>query len=167
LPGWYGFGSAVETFVKEAPGERTALLTRMNGEWPFFRALFSNMDMVLAKADMALAKRYTELVPDRTLAAKVFGILEEEWRRTIKALDKIQGTTERLADNPALARSIRHRFPYIAPLNHLQVELLRRWRGGEQADRTLRTILISIQRCRGGPAQFGMTDGITRSPMRA
>ncbi len=65
LPGWFGFSSAVEAFVKEAPEERMSLLTRMNGEWPFFRALLSNMDMVLAKADMGIAKRYTELVPDR------------------------------------------------------------------------------------------------------
>jgi phosphoenolpyruvate carboxylase len=155
LPGWFGFGSAVEAFVKEAPEERMALLTRMNGEWPFFRALLSNMDMVLAKADMGIAKRYTELVPDQTLAEKVFGVLEEEWWRTTKALNTIRGTTERLADNPALARSIRHRFPYIAPLNHLQVELLRRWRGGEQADRTLRTILISINGVAAGLRNSG------------
>jgi phosphoenolpyruvate carboxylase len=152
LPGWFGFGSAVEAFVKGAPEERMALLTRMNGEWPFFRAL---LDMVLAKADMGIAKRYTELVPDRALAAKVFGVLENEWRRTTKALDTIQGTTERLADNPALARSIRHRFPYIAPLNHLQIELLRRWRGGEEADRTLRTILISINGVAAGLRNSG------------
>jgi phosphoenolpyruvate carboxylase len=149
--GWLGG----EAFVKEAPEERMALLTRMNGEWPFFRALLSNMDMVLAKADMGIAKRYTELVPDRALAAKVFGVLEDEWRRTTKALDTIQGTTERLADNPALARSIRHRFPYIAPLNHLQIELLRNWRGGEQADRTLRTILISINGVAAGLRNSG------------
>ena len=155
LPGWFGFGSAVDAFLKEAPAERMALLIRMNGEWPFFRALLSNMDMVLAKADMAIAKRYAELVPDRALAEKVFGILEEEWRRTTKALDKIQGTTERLADNPALARAIRHRFPYIAPLNHLQVELLRRWRGGEHADRILRTILISINGVAAGLRNSG------------
>jgi phosphoenolpyruvate carboxylase len=155
LPGWFGFGSAVETFVKEAPGERMDLLIRMNREWPFFRALLSNMDMVLAKADMGLAKRYTELVPDQALATKIFGILEEEWRRTTKTLDEIQGTTERLADNPVLARSIRHRFPYIAPLNHLQVELLRRWRSGEHADRTLRTILISINGVAAGLRNSG------------
>ncbi|HUB65731.1 MAG TPA: phosphoenolpyruvate carboxylase [Methylocella sp.] len=155
LPGWFGFGSAVEAFVKESPGQRMDLLIRMNDEWPFFRALLSNMDMVLAKADMALAKRYSELVPDQTLATKVFSILEEEWRRTIKALDTIQRTTERLADNPALARSIRHRFPYIAPLNHLQIELLRRWRSGEQADRILRTILISINGVAAGLRNSG------------
>jgi phosphoenolpyruvate carboxylase len=110
---------------------------------------------VLAKADMGLAKRYTELVPDQALAAKIFGILEEEWRRTTKTLDEIQGTTERLADNPVLARSIRHRFPYIAPLNHLQVELLRRWRSGEHGDRTLRTILISINGVAAGLRNSG------------
>ena len=155
LPGWFGFGSAVESFVKEAPGERMALLSRMNREWPFFRALLSNMDMVLAKADMALARRYTELVPDQALAKRIFGMLEDEWRRTTKALNEIQGTTERLADNPALARSIRHRFPYIAPLNHLQVELLRRWRSGEHDDRTLRTILISINGVAAGLRNTG------------
>jgi phosphoenolpyruvate carboxylase len=155
LPGWFGFGSAVETFIKEAPGERMDLLTRMNREWPFFRALLSNMDMVLAKADMGLAKRYTELVPDQVLASKIFGILEEEWGRTMKALDEIQGTSERLADNTAFALSIRHRLPYIAPLNHLQVELLRRWRSGEQADRTLRTILISINGVAAGLRNSG------------
>jgi len=132
------------------------LLIRMNREWPFFRALLSNMDMVLAKADMGLAKRYTELVPDQALAAKIFGILEEEWRRTTKTLDEIQGTTERLADNPVLARSIRHRFPYIAPLNHLQVELfapLAQWRtwGPDPAHDP-----YLDQWRRRGPAQFGM-----------
>lgn len=155
LPGWFGFGSAVDVFVKDFPRERMDLLIRMNAEWPFFRALLSNMDMVLAKADMAIAKLYSELVPNKELAANVFGVLEEEWRRTVKALDSIQGTTERLGDNPALAGSIRHRFPYIAPLNHLQIELLRRWRKGEQADRLLRTILISINGVAAGLRNSG------------
>ncbi|HTV33296.1 MAG TPA: phosphoenolpyruvate carboxylase [Methylocella sp.] len=155
LPGWFGFGSAVEAFVKESPSERMALLCRMNDEWPFFRALLSNMDMVLAKADMGLARRYTELVPDRRLAEQIYAILEAEWRRTTKALDAITGAAERLADNPALARAIKQRFPYIAPLNHLQVELLRRWRGGEHADRILRTILISINGVAAGLRNSG------------
>ena len=127
----------------------------MNGEWPFFRALLSNMDMVLAKADMGLARRYSTLVPDKKLAEKVFGILEDEWQRTVKAVGLILGTTERLSDNPALARSIKHRFPYIAPLNHLQVELLRRWRSGEHADRMLRTVLISINGVAAGLRNSG------------
>jgi phosphoenolpyruvate carboxylase len=155
LPGWFGFGSAVESFVSEAPKERMALLQRMSAEWPFFRALLSNMDMVLAKADMHLAARYSELVPDQDLARTVFASLEEEWRRTTKALNEITGTTTRLADNPALAASLSHRFPYISPLNHLQVELLRRWREGEHDDKTLRAILISINGIAAGLRNTG------------
>jgi phosphoenolpyruvate carboxylase len=131
------------------------MLRRMNAEWPFFRALLSNMDMVLAKADMAIAKRYAGLVPDRKLADEVFSALEDEWKRTVEALDAIVGSKNRLADNPALARSIRHRFPYIAPLNHLQVELIRRWRGGEHDDKTLRGILISINGVAAGLRNTG------------
>lgn len=155
LPGWYGFGSAVQAFTANGPLDRMALLQRMNAEWPFFRVLLSNVDMVLAKADMALAKRYSELVPDRRLAAKVFTALEDEWMRTVESLNAITGTTERLADNPSLARSIRHRFPYIAPLNHLQVELLRRWRSGLHDDTTLRSILISINGVAAGLRNTG------------
>jgi phosphoenolpyruvate carboxylase len=155
LPGWFGFGSAVESFLADAPNDGMALLSRMYDEWPFFRALLSNIDMVLAKADMGLAKSYAGLVPDRELADKVLGILESEWRRTIDALNAITGTTERLVDNPTLARSIRHRFPYIAPLNHLQVELIRRWRSGAHDDRTLRTILISINGVAAGLRNTG------------
>jgi phosphoenolpyruvate carboxylase len=155
LPGWFGFGSAVERFVADAPEERLALLQRMSAEWPFFRALLSNMDMVLAKADLGIAKRYAELVPDEALARSVFASLEEEWRRTTKALNAITGVTSRLADNPALAGSLSHRFPYISPLNHLQVELLRRWRGGDHDDKTLRSILISINGIAAGLRNTG------------
>ncbi len=155
LPGWLGFGSAVESFIADAPAERMALLRRMSDQWPFFRTLLSNMDMVLAKADMTLAKRYADLVPDQDLAQKVFAALEQEWRRTIDVLNEITGTTERLADNPTLARSIKHRFPYIAPLNHLQVELIRRWRSGKHDDKTLRGILISINGVAAGLRNTG------------
>jgi phosphoenolpyruvate carboxylase len=127
----------------------------MYREWPFFRALLSNMDMVLAKTDLALARRYTELAPDAELARRLFNTLEAEWNRTTKALNEITGTQERLADNAALARSIRHRFPYIAPLNHLQVELIRRWRSGDHDERTRRGILISINGIAAGLRNTG------------
>lgn len=155
LPGWFGFGSGVEAFLADAPRERMALLQRMNRDWPFFRALLSNMDMVLAKTDLALARRYAELSGDRDLARRIFGTLEAEWARTVKALDDITGTRERLADNPTLARSIRHRFPYIAPLNHLQVELIRRWRTGAHDERTRRGIMISINGIAAGLRNTG------------
>jgi phosphoenolpyruvate carboxylase len=129
LNGWYGFGSAVEGFLADGPRkEQLALLQRMYRQWPFFRALLSNMDMVLAKSDLALGALYSELVADPALRARVFSAIEAEWQRTTDALYRITGDRQRLAHNSALARSIRYRFPYIDPLNHLQVELLRRYR---------------------------------------
>ena len=104
LPGWFGFGSGVQAFLADAPDQRMKVLRRMHREWPFFRALLSNMDMVLAKTDLALAKRYAELSADRERAAAIFGALEAEWTRTVAALNDITGTTQRLADNPVLRR---------------------------------------------------------------
>ncbi len=148
LPGWYGFGSAVDSFVHAGGArnkrEATALLQKMYRQWPFFRALLSNMDMVLAKSDLALASRYAELVSDARLRKRIFAIIEAEWHRTAEALHLITGERSRLAANPALQRSIRHRFPYIDPLHHLQVELVRRHREGKLDDRARRGIHISI-----------------------
>ncbi len=135
LPGWYGFGSAVQAFVAQDP-KNTALLKRMHRDWPFFNTLLSNMDMVLAKSDMALAALYAELVEDKALRKKVFAAIEAEWQRTVDALSLITGEPERLAGNAALRRSIEHRFPYIDPLHHLQVELIRRHRAGALAHDT-------------------------------
>ncbi|WP_311221330.1 MULTISPECIES: phosphoenolpyruvate carboxylase [unclassified Acidovorax] len=158
LPGWYGFGAAVEAFIK-APGEdpkaRLALLQKMYRQWPFFRTLLSNMDMVMAKSDMALASRYSELVTDTRLRKRVFGAIEAEWQRTGDALLRITGERQRLAGNTALARSIRHRFPYIDPLHHLQVELVRRWRGGQGNDRVQTGIHISINGIAAGLRNTG------------
>ncbi len=131
LPGWCGFGSAINEFLNSDPAlhdQRLALLQRMHKQWPFFRTLMSNLDMVIAKSDFAIAARYVELVPDKKLGKKIFGLIQAEWQRTNKALTMITGSDHRLASNPALARSIEHRFPYLDPLNHLQVELLRRYR---------------------------------------
>ncbi|ARP87000.1 phosphoenolpyruvate carboxylase [Bordetella genomosp. 9] len=134
LPGWYGFGSAVQAFVEDpAHGqgdEPWEWLRAMYRDWPFFRTLLSNLDMVLAKSDLALASRYAELVEDRQLRGTVFSEIEAEWRRTAQALSRITGDAERLARNPALARSISHRYPYLDPLHHVQLELMRRYRAG-------------------------------------
>jgi phosphoenolpyruvate carboxylase len=130
LPGWCGFGSAIEAFLAD-PGtraERLALLQRMHRQWPFFRTLLSNLDMVLAKSDLAIAERYAELVEDKRTARRIFGLIRAEWQRANDALAQITGETARLQSNPSLARSIEHRFPYLDPLNHLQVELMRRHR---------------------------------------
>ncbi|TXH86630.1 MAG: phosphoenolpyruvate carboxylase [Rhodoferax sp.] len=160
LPGWYGFGSAVERFT-EAAGKgdsaktRLALLQKMYKQWPFFRTLLSNMDMVMAKSDLALASRYAELVPDAKLRKAVFDAIEKEWHRTATALAQITGEKHRLANNAALQRSIRHRFPYIDPLHHLQVELVRRYRAGKADERVQRGIHISINGIAAGLRNTG------------
>ncbi len=157
LPGWYGFGAAVEAFLNsgEDPKRQLALLQKMYRQWPFFKTLLSNMDMVLAKSDLALASRYSELVQDTRLRKKIFSLIEAEWLRTVDALNRITGETDRLASNPALARSIRHRFPYIDPLHHLQVELVRRWRDGQAEERLKNGIHISINGIAAGVRNTG------------
>ena len=155
LPGWFGFGSAFDDFIATDREARLELLRRMNAEWPFFRTILSNLDMVLAKADLAVARRYADLVPDQALAANIFAAIEEEWAKTVHALQAVTGETQRLADNPSLARSIAHRFAYIAPLNHLQVELLRRWRAGQVDEKAQRGILISINGIAAGLRNTG------------
>ncbi len=158
LPGWYGFGAAVEAFVNlegKDPKTQLALLQRMYRQWPFFRTLLSNMDMVLAKSDLALASRYSELVTDTRLRKKVFSAIEAEWHRTADALTRITGDKQRLAHNTALARSIKHRFPYIDPLHHLQVELVRRWRAGQGDERVQTGIHISINGIAAGLRNTG------------
>ncbi len=163
LPGWFGFGSAVQTFIHGNTGqntltktkERTALLQKMVRQWPFFQTLLSNMDMVMAKSDLALASRYSELVGDGRLRKKIFSAIEAEWHRTSEALSLITGDKQRLAHNAALQRSIRHRFPYIDPLHHLQVELVRRYRAGQSDERVQRGIHISINGIAAGLRNTG------------
>ena len=159
LPGWLGFGSAVQAYLdKPDAAERKAalaLLQKMYRQWPFFRTLLSNMDMVLAKSDLALASRYAELVSDTRLRKKIFAAIEDEWHRTADALAQITGEKNRLASNPALDRSIRHRFPYIDPLHHLQVELIRRYRAGLADERVQRGIHISINGIAAGLRNTG------------
>lgn len=162
LPGWCGFGSAIEAFLgKEAKqrAERLALLQKMHRQWPFFRTLLSNLDMVLAKSDLGIAARYVELVEDKKLGRKIFGLIQAEWQRTHDALTLITGEKQRLASNPSLARSIEHRFPYLDPLNHLQVELMRRYRQSQDGDpameRVKRGIHISINGVAAGLRNTG------------
>lgn len=161
LPGWFGFGTAVEEFLNppaataKVTKQRLALLQQMQKQWPFFSSLLSNMDMVMAKSDLALASRYAELVDDKRLRKKIFGAIELEWHRTAHALELITGDKQRLVNNAALQRSIRHRFPYIDPLHHLQVELVRRYRAGQTDERLKRGIHISINGIAAGLRNTG------------
>ncbi|MBL8490684.1 MAG: phosphoenolpyruvate carboxylase, partial [Rhodocyclaceae bacterium] len=155
LPGWYGFGSAVAACRRKRGAAGIALLCEMNREWGFFRTLLSNMDMVLAKSDMAIAERYSRLVTETELREAVFPRIKEEWQESISALLEITGQRELLDGNPLLKRSIRNRFPYLDPLNHLQVELLHRHRAGETDERTRRSIHLTINGIAAGLRNSG------------
>lgn len=147
LPGWYGTGTAVEEWINggpESPDEKLAVLRDLYERWPFFRSVLSNMAQVMAKADMGLAARYSELVEDEALRHRVFDKIVDEYHRTVRMHEVITGHDDLLADNPALARSVFNRFPYLEPLNHLQVELLRRYRAGDAEELVQRGILLTM-----------------------
>src|SRR5271166_2291064 len=143
LPGWYGTGSAVESWIADGDG-RVEALQDLYQRWPFFQTVLSNMAQVLAKTDLGLAARYAELVQDEALRRRVFDKIAAEHQRSINAHKLITGQDNLLADNPALARSVFNRFPYLEPLNHLQVELLRRYRSGDDAELVQRGILLTM-----------------------
>jgi phosphoenolpyruvate carboxylase len=158
LPGWYGFGAAVEAWLAQEPGERDARLGRlrdMHARWPFFSSMLSNMSMVLAKTDLAIASRYADLVPDAAVREAIYPRLAAEHDRTVHWVLAVSGRTTLLDDNPTLARSIRNRFPYLDPLNHLQVELLRRFRAGQTDVRTRRGIHLTINGLAAGLRNSG------------
>jgi len=155
LPGWYGFGAAVEALTARKGDSGLELLREMYRDWPFFRTLLSNMDMLLAKSDISIASRYAELVTDGELRERIFSRIQDEWHRTVRWLLAITGQGELLEANPALSRSLRNRSPYIDPLNHLQVELLRRYRSGETQERIRRAILLTINGIAAGLRNSG------------
>ncbi|HDO51891.1 MAG TPA: phosphoenolpyruvate carboxylase, partial [Rhizobiales bacterium] len=155
LPGWYGFGSAVKSWLADSPEHSIGILRDMYRDWPFFRVLLSNMDMVLAKSSMAIASRYAELVSDETLRREVYKRISEERANSISALLEISQSDRLLADDPLLARSIENRFPYIDPLNHLQVELLKAHRGGSDNPKVLRGLQLTINGISAGLRNSG------------
>ena len=154
LPGWYGFGAAVDAWLESYP-EGLPLLSEMHVRWPFFKSVISNMAMVLAKTDLAIASRYADLVSDQATRETVFSRIAAEHRRTIELVHVITGQETLLYDNPTLTRSIRDRFPYLDPLNHLQVELLRRYRAGHTDERTKRGIHLTINGLAAGLRNSG------------
>ncbi|BBY77606.1 phosphoenolpyruvate carboxylase [Mycolicibacterium parafortuitum] len=143
LPGWYGTGTAFEDWISEDEN-RLEVLQDLYRRWPFFSTVLSNMAQVLAKSDLGLAARYSELVEDEDLRRRVFDKIADEHTRTIRMYTLITGQDDLLADNPSLARSVFNRFPYLEPLNHLQVELLRRYRSGDEDELVQRGILLTM-----------------------
>ncbi len=154
LPGWYGFGTAVDAWLAANP-RGLAQLADMHARWPFFRSVLSNMAMVLAKTDLAVASRYAELVTDAAVRDAVFPRIVAEHERSVRHCLQITQQSTLLEDNATLERSIRNRFPYLDPLNHLQVELLRRYRAGDTDARTRQSIHLTINGLAAGLRNSG------------
>jgi phosphoenolpyruvate carboxylase len=131
------------------------MLQNMYKTWPFFKSVVSNIDMVLAKTDLAIASRYVEMVPDAALGQRIFNQIVAEWQKTFNMLSAITGQTVLLADNPTLARSLRNRLPYLDPLNHLQIELLKRYRAGDDSVEVQNGIHIAINGLAAGLRNSG------------
>jgi phosphoenolpyruvate carboxylase len=153
LPGWFGFGSAI-THLQNG-GRDMAELQDMAKAWPFFRTLVQNMEMIMAKSDMTIARRYASLVPDQTLSATIFGALQAEWDRTRDAILAITGQEDLLGGQPELDRLIRLRMPYVEPLNHVQIELIRRRRAGDDDPLVREGILLAINGVAAGLRNSG------------
>jgi phosphoenolpyruvate carboxylase len=155
LPGWFGFGSAVKAYVDAHPKDGLQSLKEMYLRWPFFRTLLSNMDMVLAKSSLAIASRYARLVEDVSLREKIFARISHEWRDSVDALKTIMEQAKLLESNPLLDRSIRNRFPYLDPLNHVQVELLKLHRSCAASEKVLTGIQLTINGVSAGLRNSG------------
>ncbi|HTR12834.1 MAG TPA: phosphoenolpyruvate carboxylase [Roseiarcus sp.] len=156
LPGWFGFGSAVKAYVEAHPREGLEALKAMHRRWPFFRTLLSNMDMVLSKSSLAIASRYARLVEDVALREKIFARISREHRDSVDALNAIMGQSRLLESNPLLDRSIRNRFPYLDPLNHVQVELLKLHRSSRSSsEKVLTGVQLTINGVSAGLRNSG------------
>jgi phosphoenolpyruvate carboxylase len=186
LPGWFGLGTALGDFVADCSLQLAAcslhdsalsasvqretldnlrfsicnlqLLQAMYRDWPFFRALIDNAQMILAKADMDIAQHYADLVEDRALADEIFGIIQAEHARTVELICAVAQIDEILASAPVLQRSIRQRNPYVDPLSFVQIELLRRLRANPPPDERQQladAILLSINGIAAGVKNTG------------
>ncbi len=155
LPGWFGFGSAVKAYQAAHPDGGLEQLRTMYRSWPFFRTQLSNMDMVMSKSSLAIASRYARLVDDVALREKIFSRISQEWRASVDALNAIMEQPQLLASNPLLDRSIHNRFPYLDPLNHVQVELLKLHRTRSSSEKVLTGIQLTINGISAGLRNSG------------
>jgi phosphoenolpyruvate carboxylase len=155
LPGWFGFGTAVERYLIQEGTHGLATLQTLYQTWPFFRASISNMEMVLAKTDINIAARYAVLLPDQAMATSIFNRIKEEWTKTHAIVLQITEQDTLLTENPTLARSLRHRLPYLNLLNYLQVELLQRLRQGEASEDIAHAVHLTINGIAAGLRNSG------------
>jgi phosphoenolpyruvate carboxylase len=155
LPGWYGLGSAVHDYLAEQCGT-WAELSAMYQRWPFWTTLIDNAQMVMAKADLTIARLYADLVEDAALATRVFERIEAEYRRTEEVILRITGQSALLERMPVLRSSIQRRNPYVDPLSFLQLVLLKRLRGeAAPTEELLTAVLESINGIAAGLKNTG------------
>jgi len=158
LPGWYGLGSAIDGYLHadaKQSKKRTKQLKKMLKSWPLFKTLIANVDMVIAKTDLTVAKRYAQMLPDEKLRDSIFSRIEAEYALTVQALNLLQDSEERLSNNPILADSIRNRLPYLDPINYLQVEMIQRYRAGDTNEKLKLAILLTINGVAAGLRNTG------------
>ncbi|MGJ8619932.1 MAG: phosphoenolpyruvate carboxylase [Methylophilaceae bacterium] len=158
LPGWYGLGSAIDHFIhadSKKTAARTKQLKQMLKSWPLFKTLIANVDMVIAKTDLIVAKRYAQMLADEQLRESIFSRIEKEYALTVTALNLLQDTDERLTSNPILAASIKSRLPYLDPMNYLQVEMIQRYRNGDKNEKLKLAILLTINGIAAGLRNTG------------
>jgi phosphoenolpyruvate carboxylase len=153
IPAWFGVGTAVERFL--AKGGAMETLNTMAKEFPLFIDLVRNVEMALGKVDLGTARLYSTLVEDEELRTRVYSEFEVEYQRTVKAVLAITRQTELLGNNPVLARSIKLRNPYVDPMHLIQVDLLRRKRGGEDTPEVNRAISATISGISAGLRNTG------------
>ncbi|HJE84035.1 MAG TPA: phosphoenolpyruvate carboxylase, partial [Corynebacterium amycolatum] len=145
VPGWFGVGSALQEWIGEdEDGSRLAELRQLNEIWPFFNSVLSNMAQVMSKADLNLARAYASLCQDKADGERIYGIIKAEFDLTLEMFLKVTGYKHLLEDNPLLRRSVDMRFPYLMPLNIIQLEMLRRYRAGDNRDKVRRGIQLTM-----------------------
>jgi phosphoenolpyruvate carboxylase len=158
LPAWYGIGSALQKYIN-GDQSRLAKLQELHQEWPYFRALLSNTEMAMYKADIITAEEYSELCLSEETRKRVFDMVREEYKRTLELTLKVAQMNTLLDDNPALSVSLMRRDPYLDPLNHIQIKLLKRYRdeslSEEEREKWLDPLLRSINAIAAGMRNTG------------
>ncbi|KAA6185823.1 phosphoenolpyruvate carboxylase [Thiohalocapsa marina] len=157
LPAWYGIGSAIERW-RGSDVERLAKLQRMYQEWPFFRAILSNSQMALYKAEMHIAHEYLRLARDPARAEVLYNTIAEEYQRTVTQVLNVAGLLGLMAETPDLQVSLARRNTYLDPLNHVQIALLERYRqegAAEEREQWLDPLLRSINAIAAGMRNTG------------
>ena len=158
LPAWYGIGSALRKYI-DGDDSRLAKLQELHREWPYFRALLSNTEMAMYKADIITAEEYSELCLSEETRRRVFNMVREEYKRTLELTLKVAQMNTLLDDNPALSVSLMRRDPYLDPLNHIQIKLLKHYRDEsltrEERDSWLDPLLRSINAIAAGMRNTG------------